>query len=229
MNLYRYWRNTYQEYGDFTVQGLPYTEIRQTLPEHIQAITKSSRRIGKLVQDLKSLSRDTSELSWTEVDLNSVVETSVDLCRNFMDGATDTIEIHTIDTLPEVHGNPQQLEQVCINLLQNAAQAIQDRTGRIIISTEADLQKQSILLTVRDDGVGIPPEKLKMIFDPFYTTKRESGGTGLGLSISRSIIRNHGGDISFESTEGRGTTVLVTLPFTTNSMKGEPHGKNALS
>ena len=219
----------YRENGDFTIRGMEYSEMRETLTDHIRGITGSSRRIGKLVEDLKSLSRETSAHEWTDVDINSVVTISVDLCRSILDTSVNSLELRLADDLPKLRGNGQRLEQVCINLLQNAAQALQDTGGKIFVSTETDPRKHSVILTVRDDGAGIPPDKLKMIFDPFYTTKRDSGGTGLGLSISRSIVRDHGGDILFESVEGEGTTVRVILSCHGNQEKGRSHGEITLS
>lgn len=219
----------HRENGDISIRGMEYTEVREALADHLKGITGSSRRIGKLVEDLKSLSRETSGDDWTDVDINALVTTSIDLCRSILDTSTNNLELQLADNLPRLRGNPQRLEQVCINLLQNAAQALQDNGGNIIVSTKTDPRHHLVILSVRDDGAGIPAEKLKMIFDPFFTTKRESGGTGLGLSISRSIIRDHGGDIRFESAEGRGTTVYVTLPRPGNHDEGRFHDETALS
>ena len=93
----------------------------------------------------------------------------------------------------------------------NACQALPDPGRAIAISTHFDPQANVVVLTVKDEGSGIPPEHLPRLTDPFFTTKRESGGTGLGLSVSASIIKDHGGELTFDSAHGKGTTVKCTF------------------
>jgi two-component system NtrC family sensor kinase len=106
-----------------------------------------------------------------------------------------------------IHINRQELQQVLVNLLVNAAHAV-DHGGRVEIETE-DLSGAGVIMRVRDDGVGIPPEQLGRVFDPFHTTK--ATGTGLGLSVSYGLIRRYGGDITVHSKPGRGTRFGVML------------------
>jgi polar amino acid transport system substrate-binding protein len=110
-------------------------------------------------------------------------------------------------------GNKQRLEQVFINLLQNACQALPDPECKITLTVEAPTRPdQPIRVLIRDEGIGIPPDHLPLLTMPFFTTQRARGGTGLGLSISLGILKEHGGDLAFESQPGVGTTVIVTLP-----------------
>ena len=106
--------------------------------------------------------------------------------------------------------NPGQINQVFLNLLSNAAQAIKGE-GSITIATEED--EKNLYVKISDTGSGIPPDVVSKIFDPFFTTKDVGKGTGLGLSISYSIIKNHQGKIEVESQVGKGTTFTLTLPF----------------
>ncbi|HPT00824.1 MAG TPA: HAMP domain-containing sensor histidine kinase, partial [Candidatus Aminicenantes bacterium] len=112
--------------------------------------------------------------------------------------------------LPPVMGNFQQLEQVVINLITNSCQALSSPDEEVELSTF--YEEGRVKLRVRDQGSGITGESMKHIFDPFYTTKRETGGTGLGLSISYNILKNHGGELIFDSEPGRGTSAIISLP-----------------
>jgi polar amino acid transport system substrate-binding protein len=114
--------------------------------------------------------------------------------------------------LPPVPGSFQRLEQVIINLLQNACQALTDRTRGIFISTALADKGDHVVVRVQDEGAGITAEDLARIREPFFTTKQESGGLGLGLSISARIVEEHGGTMRFTSQPGAGTTVEISLP-----------------
>lgn len=112
-------------------------------------------------------------------------------------------------TIPPVRCYPQQLNQVFLNLLVNAAQALESQ-GEITVRTWSG--EDNVFVSVKDTGTGMPPEVAKRIFEPFFTTKEVGKGTGLGLSISYDIVRKHGGEISVESEAGLGTTFTVWLP-----------------
>jgi signal transduction histidine kinase len=115
--------------------------------------------------------------------------------------------------LPVIRGNIQRLEQVFINLIQNACQALPDNRRAIRVSTNCDREMSNIVITVQDEGVGIPTDSLPNIADPFFTTKEDSGGVGLGLSISSRIVEEHGGRMTFTSELEKGTKVEVILPI----------------
>lgn len=141
------------------------------------------------------------------------------LVDNALRKATTRYTVHYMGNLPKVRGNFQRLEQVVVNLILNACQALPDTGKGIFVSTHYRHDSRSVIIQVEDEGVGIPPEHLSRLTDPFFTTKRESGGTGLGLSISDGIISEHGGIMEFESVPGRGTTVIITLPAAVGEMK----------
>jgi polar amino acid transport system substrate-binding protein len=113
-----------------------------------------------------------------------------------------------------VHGNRQQIEQVVINLVTNACQALRSKGGSVTVTTALDVEARAVLLEVFDDGVGIPPANLDRVTDPFFTTRQAEGGTGLGLAVTSRIVQNHGGSIRFVSNERQGTVVSVRLPVT---------------
>jgi signal transduction histidine kinase len=126
--------------------------------------------------------------------------------------STNHFSIEYGNPLPLFKGNFQRLEQVMINLVQNACQALPDNRKAIFVSTSYDEKKHGIVVNVEDEGTGIPSEILSHITEPFYTTKAHSGGLGLGLSISLKIVKEHGGTLTFTSESGKGTKAEIVLP-----------------
>ena len=104
------------------------------------------------------------------------------------------------------------MEQVIVNLLVNACQALPNRAAKLSLHSRWNPQARCVEIRVMDEGCGISPENLPYITDPFFTTRREAGGTGLGLSVSARIVREHGGKLEFHSEPGQGTTILLQLP-----------------
>jgi len=126
--------------------------------------------------------------------------------------STDRSPVEYGENLPYVKGHFQRLEHVVINLIQNACQTLPDRERGIFLSTRCVPSQDVVLIEVRDEGLGIPPEQLGHITDPFFTTQRHSGHIGLGLWVSATIIHQHGGALEFSSVPGVGTTATIRLP-----------------
>lgn len=114
--------------------------------------------------------------------------------------------------MPAVQCNRQQLQQIVINLVMNALDALPDRSRGICIETRLNATQSTVELSITDEGVGMETGKMKQIMEPFYTTRRDQGGTGLGLSITHSLLQEQGGTIHFESEPGKGTRVVISLP-----------------
>ena len=206
-----------KENGDFSVNGVPYSEVRGKMPEIISAIQKGSHRISRIVEELSDFSRRKPAQLVSGIDLNAVVKSAESLTANMLKNSTRFFSMNLEENLPTINGNFQALEQVVINLLINACQALQDKSKRIEVSTTYDATNAQIVLKVKDEGEGIQEEDIRHIFDPFFTTRRDRGGTGLGLSISRTIIDRHDGSFDFVSKAGKGSTVTVRLPVETRS------------
>jgi polar amino acid transport system substrate-binding protein len=145
------------------------------------------------------------------VDVNQVVRSAVTLTRSRLDKATHRLEVSITDDLPAVRGSFQRIEQVVVNLILNACDALPSPGRAIRIGTRGG-RNDGVELFVEDEGTGMDARTLSRIRDPFFTTKRNSGGTGLGVSISDGIVHEHGGTLDFQSEEGRGTLVTVELP-----------------
>jgi PAS domain S-box-containing protein len=203
----------YEENGDFIVGGMKFSEMRENIPALFTGISDGSKRIKRIVDDLKNYVRDdTADLTQT-VDINAVLKSAVSLLANLLKNATHKFSVAYGKNLPLLKGNFQRLEQVMINLIQNACQALSNNDKGIFISTANDNQQSNIVITIRDEGVGMPPETVEHIMDPFFTTKHDTGGIGLGLSISSRIVEEHGGTLRFSSEPGVGTTATITLPI----------------
>ncbi|MDZ4336941.1 MAG: ATP-binding protein [Pseudomonas sp.] len=163
-------------------------------------------QIAELVVGLKDFARLDRAMS-EEVDLNECIRSALVIARNGIKDKAETIL--QLGELPRIPCAPSQINQVLLNLLNNAAQAI-DGFGQILVKTWAD--DSAVFVSVQDSGRGMPAEVLARIFDPFFTTKPVGQGTGLGLSISYKIIQDHGGQIRAASEPGRGTRFLIRLP-----------------
>lgn len=168
-----------------------------------------AERVRDIVQNLRTFSR-LDEAEFKTTDIHEGIDSTIRLLSRYFSGGKIRL-LREYGELPSVEAYSAQLNQVWANLLINAAQAVAEKGGDVCIRTNVD--EDSVVIAVTDNGVGIPPENLSRIFDPFFTTKAVGDGTGLGLSISFGIIERHGGKISVESKPGQGSTFTVTLPI----------------
>jgi len=175
----------------------------------LAGLQRNAQRIQNIVGSLKQMARHDPGEYGDAVDLGRVLQSVYSILQHQVQKHTDHCELLLPETLPQVRGNSQQLEQVFINLLLNALQALPNRRARVWI--EAESARAQVRVAVVDQGNGIADDHLAKIFDPFFTTRVDQGGTGLGLSICRRIIQNHGGTIDISSVLGVGTEVVVRL------------------
>jgi two-component system NtrC family sensor kinase len=190
--------------------GVPQTRLEE-FRKYLSQIVAETSRVGRIVSDLLAFSRR-SKPQRAPADLNRIVRTTLSLVQHKMKLSDVEVEARLADDLPQAACDPQQIQQVVLNLLLNAAEATQTRgERRVAISTET--RPGEVLLVVSDNGEGIPQENLAKIFDPFFTTKSEGKGVGLGLAVSYGIIQAHGGDIEVRSQTGEGSTFTVSLPL----------------
>lgn len=201
-----------RENGEFNLVGMPFTKMMERADSLYAGILDGSRQIKHIVQSLKEYAGEDPGERNQDVSLNAVVEAAVTLLTNLIRKHTSNFSVTYADLVPAVRGNFQQLEQVVINLLQNACQALSDSSQAVTLQTGVDEASGRVFVRVIDEGEGISAEHLQRVVDPFFTTKRDRGGTGLGLSISSRIIQEHGGTLEFKSQEGEGTTASIYLP-----------------
>jgi signal transduction histidine kinase len=202
----------YEKNGDFLLGGMIYSQMRENIPILFSGVLDGSTRIKQIVDDLKHFVRQDSPDLTQSVDINAVFKSVLSLVSNLIAKSTNHFSIDYGENIPSITGNFQRLEQVVINLIQNACQALPDPYRGIAVSTSYREETDNILITIQDEGIGIPPESLPHVTDPFFTTKQGLGGIGLGLSISSRIVEEHGGKMTFTSEPGEGTTVEVLLP-----------------
>jgi len=200
-----------QTHQDFEIGGMIYDDSREDIAKLLTGFLNGSDRIKNLIEELKNFSRK-DDSPKKSLDINKVLQSSINLTQYITKKATQHFKVELERDLPPVCGNYQRLEQVFINLIQNACQALPDDSRGIYISSSFDDKKNEIIVQVKDEGGGIDEKHMKYITDPFFTTRIENGGTGLGLSISMKIVTGHGGTMDFASKVGEGTTVSVHLP-----------------
>jgi len=197
---------------EWRLGGLPASRLQVDLPEILDEMHKGTQRVRDIVEDLKDFARHDEQASDERVDINLVVEAAERMVGNQVkkSGAAYRCELGT--DLPQVSGTFRQLEQVVINLLINACQALSESGQLLVVRTAFDSAAGEVVVEVRDGGRGIEEKYLSRITEPFFTTRREDGGTGLGLSVSSRIVRDHGGKLRFYSRPGEGTRVELRLP-----------------
>jgi len=196
------------------IQAYKDTQDIEFIKEDVKKIYDDSKdglnRVKDIVHSLKSFSRaDDGELA--ECDINDCLKNTLKVIWNELKHKARVTESYC--DIATVSGNTNQLSQVFMNLLVNASHAVEDceRNGEIIISTFQE--QDSIVVSIKDNGNGIPEEVQHKIFDPFFTTKPVDIGTGLGLSISYGIIEKHSGSLVFSSVQNQGTEFRISLPI----------------
>jgi two-component system, NtrC family, sensor kinase len=185
--------------------------VRDNMGKILQSTRHGVKRVADIVQSLRGFAR-LDRATVDQANIHEALKAALEMLRDRLNRQQITVEEH-LHELSEVAGSPAQLNQVFLNLLVNAVQAIESThraDGRIAITTAEE--DGEIVVELADNGCGIPDDILPQIFDPFFTTKAVGDGTGLGLSITHSIVQDHGGRLQIESVPGEGTNVRVILP-----------------
>lgn len=202
----------FNEHADRRVAGRSYPDARAGIKKVVDGLLDGSRRISRIVTSLKDFARPDAGKMNQSFSINDVIEDSLEILRNMIKNSTDGFSFDSGSDLPNVTGNRQQIEQVIINLLTNACQALTDPSQKITVKTGYDRRASGVRITITDEGCGIAEEALEKIAQPFYTTRQLSGGLGIGLPLTYDIIKSHKGTISYRSKIGDGTAVTVCFP-----------------
>jgi len=179
----------------------------------LETILSESERAAKIVRNLLTFARK-RQSTRTMVDLNHVVRETLAL-RSYEQRITNITIVDALAAgLPQVFADPHQVQQVLLNLVINAEQAMLSANGRgtLVVRSWHDVEREAVVLEINDDGPGIAPELQPKIFDPFFTTKEVGKGTGLGLTVAYAIVQEHGGRIRLSSSQGSGASFFVELP-----------------
>jgi len=179
----------------------------------LEKIIKQSFRASEIVNSLLKFSR-VSESEHTELDLNKLIRETLSLVEPMLRASKISLHAQLDPGVPPVYGNYGKLQQVFMNLIMNARDAM-PRGGELSLATVSE--NGSVQVEVADSGVGIPADHLDKIFDPFFTTKANNRGTGLGLAVSYGIIREHAGKIRVNSTIGKGSSFRLEFPAARNA------------
>jgi len=214
--------------------AIAYTELLamkvadESIKPDLKKILDSAERCKRIVDNLLTFSRQKTPSKSLE-SVNSIIDRAVDL-RGYWLKSSNIEVVKCYDTVSTVYVDAQQIQQVILNMLLNAEQTIVAagiRSGRITFTTRYERDNRRVVITVADNGPGIPQKIMSKIFDPFFTTKPVGVGTGLGLSISHGIIAEHGGTIRAGNVEGGGAAFTIELPTGTVALQGAPDFKES--
>jgi two-component system NtrC family sensor kinase len=184
------------------------------LYKNLEMIEKEAKRSKSITENLLKFARQ-EKVSLMKIDLNAVAADSAAIVDHQLGINKIRLERKLAPGLPQIVGNANQLQQVLMNLMINAQQAMEGKTGTVTLSTRL-LKADTLELRVTDTGPGIPQDIQAKIFEPFFTTKPAGKGTGLGLSVSYGIIKDHKGEVRIESAPGKGAAFIITLPAATS-------------
>jgi signal transduction histidine kinase/ActR/RegA family two-component response regulator len=201
-----------QQAPDQKFGGFDYAFLADNLNQLLSDMQMAANRVAKTVSDLKNFSRQSNVAEKTLLQLNNAVNNAMRLAQTTLRASSVEIGIQLAENLPDIEGNFQSIEQIILNIIVNAIQAIDHDRGKIEITTGYRNQDGKVYIRIADNGRGISEVISDKIFLPFVTDKQAEGGTGLGLSVSYSLVKAHEGEIFFETTPGEGTTFTVQLP-----------------
>jgi two-component system NtrC family sensor kinase len=194
-----------------TDEGVPAKRVPE-FRKYLGLVTSETSRVGRIVSDLLAFSRR-SKPQQSNADLNQLIATTLTLISHKLKLNNIEATSDLDPALPAVYCDAAQIQQVLLNLLMNGAESMYSKHGgRLTVATRTSEDRQTVILSVTDEGEGIREENLPKIFDPFFTTKPEGKGVGLGLAVMYGIIDAHRGEIAVQSKVGEGTTFTVTLP-----------------
>ena len=194
---------------------------------YLNLMETETRRTSRIVSNLLAFSRQ-SRMELRRIDLNRLIEHTLFLNSNLLKIDGIKVETNLDPTLPDMIGSEDQLQQVFMNLISNAAEAMEAKGGLLRIETRHLLGEGKLLVDFNDTGIGIPEENLLKLFEPFFTTKKKGKGVGLGLSVAYGIVQEHGGSIYAESKVGEGTIFHVRLPLKPASAPVDQNEMDAL-
>ncbi len=192
-------------------QEIDYEFLKSDMPDLIKSCHEGADRAKNIIQDLKSFSR-MEETTIKDIDLPHEIDMTLNILHNKI---KNKAEVHKEygESIPTIEAFGGQLNQVFMNILDNAVGAMGDKKGDIWIRINPDETNNKMTIEIEDNGSGMDEETARKVFDPFFTTKPVGQGTGLGMSITHKIIKNHQGDIKVESKLGIGTKFIITLPI----------------
>jgi signal transduction histidine kinase len=192
--------------------GFDYEFLADNLLQLIADMELAAHRVAKTVSDLKNYSRQSNVAEKVPLQINQAVKNALRLAKTTLRKSSVHIRLNLAEDLPDIEGNQQSIEQIILNIVINAVQAIDHNQGEIEISTGFQVKDGRVYINIKDNGRGVAPAIADKIFLPFVTDKQSEGGTGLGLSVTYSLVKAHEGEIRFKSRADSGASFTVYLP-----------------
>ncbi len=192
--------------------GLAYDFLEDNLGQLVADMELAAQRVAKTVADLKNYSKQSNVAEKSPIQVNTAVRNAMRLAKTTLRKSAVRVNLELRDNLPPIQGNLQSIEQIILNLLINAVQAIGHSPGEIQIRTGYQIRDGRVYINIQDNGKGVSSKLADKIFFPFVPDKQDEGGTGLGLSVTDTLVKAHQGEIMFESKSGHGTSFCVYLP-----------------
>ena len=194
--------------------GLKYDFLDDHLIQLISDVNMAAGRVANIVTDLKKFASQSYVVDKKSVQINNAVTNAIRMAYSSISNCQVEVKQNLCPRLQSIKGNPEHIEQALLNILLNAIQAMdhENKQGVINISTGIQDKDGSLYIKISDNGKGVSPSIFDKIFDPFVTDKQQEGGTGLGLSVTRSFVHAHGGEITFQSEQGKGTVFTICFP-----------------
>lgn len=204
-------KNYYHDLKGFTLSGIPFLEACKTIPELLDNMSNSSVQIKKIVSELKDyVVIKNRHFVFAECNINDALKAAISLLQPHINRSTYNFQVD-YGSLPNTRGDIRKLEQVIVNLIQNACQSLTNKEQAINIRSYCDSDNNAVI-EIKDEGEGVAPEDIPRLTEPFYTRWHDKDGAGLGLTVSSDIITNHNGKLLLDSEIGKGTTVRMVLP-----------------
>jgi C4-dicarboxylate-specific signal transduction histidine kinase len=204
--------NYFEKNEAIEILGMPYPEFRKDVFKVLDTIEHASNRITETTYGLKDFVRTTSARKKIWIEVKEVIKRAVAICRGELRKMVKSFEVNVADNLSPIFIDPVAIEQILVNLLVNAAQAVDREDSRVMLNVEQGNTRQDrLIIEVSDNGCGMDEKTKEMIFEPFITTRVQDNGSGLGLFICQNLIEKMGGRIEVESSPGVGSTFRVFL------------------
>jgi PAS domain S-box-containing protein len=200
--------------------GLTYDFLEENSDRLLSDMDMAANRVAKIVSELKNFARQSNVVDKSSMQINTAVENALRLAQTSLRKSGVKLEVDLASDLPLLKGNLQNIEQIILNLIINAVQAIDHDQGVVRIATGFQNKDRRIFVSITDNGCGVAPDISDKLFDPFVTDKQAEGGTGLGLSVTYSLVNAHDGEIIFQSHKGKGTTFTVFFPTVVKEATG---------
>jgi polar amino acid transport system substrate-binding protein len=210
--VYEYIESNTMDSSAIFIHGQDIASLSQNVRNLLDNIISGSDRINRTISAIRDFVRIDSTEKMTDCNIISIVKSSLMLCDDIIAKSTSDFVVQYDHDIPHVMAYLRMVQQVIVNVVKNACEALTERSQKIVLSVQYKRETNSVLLSITDEGQGIAKDTLHQIYTPFFTTKRNRGNLGLGLSVTQAIMNKHKGSISIDSQHGFGTTVVLKFP-----------------